>query len=516
MCVHGNRAVAQLQVSGCWGMGADMKTCGEIFKDMGTIIGNPDEPIERLTYRSNAVQPGDAFFCIVGLSVDGHSFAQDAVDRGAKVLVVERKLYLVDSSDVTLVVVSDSRKALAAAAARFYDNPSASMDLVGITGTNGKTTTTYLVDHVVSCAGKRCGVIGTVGIKVGDQTQKSARTTPESSDLQALFARMRDERCDVVAMEVSSHALDLMRTWGTTFAVTAFTNLTQDHLDYHQTFEAYFEAKARLFSREYPARRVISIDDGWGRELLKRCSAADDSVITTGFSDDALIHPIQVEYGRTSTTLTLDVRGEALTFTYPLVGKFNVSNVMTAFGIAVQLGIAPRAVAKALESASGVPGRMELVRTAHDGGVAVFVDYAHTPDALKKALGSLMALNPNRTAVVFGCGGDRDATKRSIMGRAALAADFAVVTSDNPRSEDPLDIIDDILAGMGEPSDTFAVEPDRRCAIARAIAWCEPGDAVLIAGKGHEDYQIMGDTTIHFDDREVAAEELEKAFGATE
>ena len=236
------------------------KTCAQLCAAMGgMIIGNAEESIEGLAYRSDKVEPGYAFFCIVGLKTDGHSFAQDAINRGAKVLIVERKLYLAETDDVTLIVVKDSRKALAQAAAAFYDDPSKDMALVGITGTNGKTTTTYLVNHIVDSIGKRCGVIGTVGITIGDVHEKSEHTTPESSDLQALFARMRDAQCDVVAMEVSSHALDLMRTWGTDFAVTAFTNLTQDHLDYHHTFEAYFEAKALLFSRDYPAKRVICI-----------------------------------------------------------------------------------------------------------------------------------------------------------------------------------------------------------------------------------------------------------------
>ena len=489
------------------------KTCAQLCAAMGgMIIGNAEESIEGLAYRSDKVEPGYAFFCIVGLKTDGHSYAQDAIDRGAKVLVVERKVYLADATDVTEIIVKDSRKALAQAAAAFYDDPSKDMSLVGITGTNGKTTTTYLVNHIVNSIGKRCGVIGTVGITIGDVHEKSEHTTPESSDLQALFARMRDAQCDVVAMEVSSHALDLMRTWGTSFAVTAFTNLTQDHLDYHHTFEAYFEAKALLFSSGYPAKRVICIDDKWGRELLKRCAAAEDAIITTGFCEDALIHPIEVEYHHGKTSVTLDVRGTRYAFEYPLVGRFNVSNVMTAFGIALSLGYPPEAIVRALPDVSGVPGRLQRVITPHDGGVSVYVDYAHTPDALEKAISSLLELKPDRLIVVFGCGGDRDATKRSIMGRTALAADYAVVTSDNPRSEDPLAIIGDIVAGMGAAKDRYEVEPDRRSAIRRAIALAQAGEAILIAGKGHEDYQIIGTEKHWFDDVVVAAEELESRF----
>ena len=446
------------------------------------------------------------------MTTDGHSFAQDAIDRGAKVLVVERKVYLADATDVTEIVVKDTRKAMAAAAANFYDHPSKDLALVGITGTNGKATTTYLVEHIARVAGKRTGVIGTVGIRIGDEAEKSAHTTPESPDLQQLFARMRDARCDVVAMEVSSHALDLDRTWDAAFAVTAFSNLTQDHLDYHHTFEAYFEAKARLFSKDYPAKRVICIDDKWGKELLRRCSVAEDSVVTTGFDPSAQIHPVDVQYAPTHTTITLDVRGSLHTFDYPLVGKFNVENVMTAFGCALALGIPTQIIAEALATMPAVPGRLERVRPAVDAPVSVYVDYAHTPDALTKAIASIKELSGGRTIVVFGCGGNRDATKRPIMGAAALAADYAVVTSDNPRHEEPDAIIADIVAGM-EDAERFTVEPDRRSAIAAAIALARPGDAILVAGKGHEDYQLVGDEVLSFDDRVVAAEELERAFG---
>lgn len=486
------------------------KTCAELFKGLPcTIIGNPDEEVRGLAYSSNRVQPGDAFFCIVGTKVDGHSFAQDAIDRGAKVLVVERKVYLADATDVTEVIVSDSRKAMARIASRFHDNPSESFSLVGITGTNGKTTTTYLVEHIASVAGMKTGVIGTVGVRVGDEQRKSSHTTPESIDLQALFGEMRDEGCDMVAMEVSSHALDLERTWGSRFTVTAFSNLTQDHLDYHRTFEAYFEAKARLFSPDYPAKRVICVDDEWGRELLRRCAVRDEDIITCGFSRSAQIHPQKVEYFTTHTHLQVEVRGSRYELDYPLVGRFNVSNVMMALGIGIQLGISPDVVVAALDDAPQVPGRLQRVKVEDDHGISAFVDYAHTPDALQKAVGAVKALTEGRTIVVFGCGGDRDAAKRPLMGRAALEADYAVVTSDNPRTEDPLAIIEDILGGMAEAdSPRYAVEPDRRKAIALALSLAQPGDSILIAGKGHEDYQLVGDKVLSFDDVKVAAEEF--------
>ncbi len=491
------------------------RTCGELFEGIDcTIIGNADEPVGGIAFRSDAVRPGDAFCCIVGLKVDGHSFAQDAIDRGARVLVAERKIYLADATDVTVVIVKDSRRAMARLASRFYDNPSRAFSLVGITGTNGKTTTTYLVDHIARTLGNRTGLIGTVGISIDGTRLPSSHTTPESPDLQRLFAQMRDENCGVVSMEVSSHALDLDRTWATSFAVTAFTNLTQDHLDYHKTFESYFAAKARLFSHDYPAKRVINIDSVWGKELLKRCSANEDPVITTGFDRSAQIHPIEVEYGTADTTLKLSVRGNVYVLNYPLVGRFNVENVMTAFGVGLQLGYRPESLVEALKDAPAIPGRLQRIRTEHDGGISIYVDYAHTPDALEKAIASVDALDgEGRTIVVFGCGGDRDAGKRPIMGAAALAADYAVVTSDNPRTEDPQTIIDDIVDGMTEGAGRYEVVADRRAAIASAIRTANPGDAILIAGKGHEDYQIVGTEKHHFDDREVAAEELEKVFG---
>ena len=485
------------------------KTCGGLFEGYEcTILGNPDEPVRGLAYRSDAVRPGDMFFCIVGFVTDGHTFAQDAIDHGAKTLVVERVPHLADSTDVTEVVVADSRRAMAYASARFYDDPSDAFQLVGITGTNGKTTTTYLVEHIARVAGNRTGVIGTVGVQIGDERVPSEHTTPEAPDLQAIMARMRDAGCQVVAMEVSSHALDLERVWGLNFAVTAFTNLTQDHLDYHKTFDAYFEAKALLFGPDYPAKRVISIEDQWGRQLAERCRAAGDSVMTTGFSDEADIHPISVDYGPTGTVAELEIRplGAMVEVSYPLVGRFNVENVMTAFACGLQLGIDAGVIAEALADVPPVPGRLQ--RVGGEGDVPVYVDYAHTPDALQKAIASVRALGSGRTLVVFGCGGNRDRGKRPLMGGAALTADYAIVTSDNPRDEDPQAIIDDIVAGMAD-AERFEVEPDRKAAIARAVELAGPGDFVLIAGKGHEDYQIIGGETIHFDDREAAQEALD-------
>ncbi len=493
------------------------RTCAELFDHThATIIGDADRPILGVAYRSDQVKPGDAFCCIVGLKADGHAFAQDAVDRGATVLVVERMLEVKGDNDVTFILVNDTRKAMAHLAAHFYRMPTQDLSLVGITGTNGKTTTAHLVEHIASTLGKTTGMIGTVGIDIAGKALPADHTTPESCDLQHIFAEMRDAGCDVVAMEVSSHALDLDRVWDSTFAVTAFTNLTQDHLDYHKTFEAYFAAKRRLFSADYPAKRVINIDSTWGERLVADALEQGDEVITTGFAENADLHPIEIAYDVARTRIVLGVRGEAIAFEYPLVGKFNVENVMTAFGIALELGFAPHDIARALSDVPPVPGRIEHVMLGPGEGsdrarqIAVYVDYAHTPDAIEKALASVKQLTKGKTIVVFGCGGDRDATKRPLMGKAALAADFAVVTSDNPRTESPDAIIEDIVVGMQECGERFSVEPDRKRAIEHALSLAHPGDSVLIAGKGHEDYQIIGTTKHPFDDREVARQALKE------
>ena len=491
------------------------KTCAELFQDFPcSFIGDKDRAVEGITYQSNKVNPGDMFCCIVGLKSDGHAYAQDAVDRGAVALIVERALELEGGDGVTQVLVDDSHKAMAHAAAQFYGNPSKDFSLVGITGTNGKTTTAYLVNSIARSLGNTTGLIGTVGILVAGQEQPAEHTTPESCDLQRLFAQMRDAHCSVVAMEVSSHALALDRTWDAHFAVTAFTNLTQDHLDYHKTFEAYFDAKRRLFSADYPAKRVINIDSSWGERLVAEALEQGDSVITTGMAENADIHPVKIAYDVARTRVVLNVQGNVIEIEYPLVGRFNVENVMTAFGICLQLGFDMWDIAHALKSATAAPGRIERVALEAGQGsdraqaISVYVDYAHTPDAVEKAIASVQQLSQGRTIVVFGCGGDRDATKRPLMGEKALAADYAVVTSDNPRTEDPDAIIEDILAGMRGHEDRFSVEPDRRSAIRTALELANPGDAVLIAGKGHEDYQIIGTEKHDFDDRVVAREEL--------
>ena len=458
-----------------------------------------------IAYASNKVVPGDVFFCVPGFKADGHTYAPDAVARGAVALVCQRELDL----DIPQYVVEDSRHCLATASSAFFDCPSEGLGLVGITGTNGKTTTAYLTEWLMRQVGRTTGLIGTVEIRVGDEHLHADHTTPESFDLQALFARMRDAGVDGAVMEVSSHALDLDRTAGTRFAVAAFSNLTQDHLDYHETMENYFQAKRLLFTRYGVPKAAICIDDEYGKRLAKDAAEAGSKVLTCGFDEAADVRPADITYDMHGTSLTLlTPQGEAA-LKMPLVGKFNVSNVLLACAIGLSLDIDLDAIVKAFAASPQVPGRLERVRPQKERPFAVYVDYAHTPDAIEKALEVMRSITRGRVLIVFGCGGDRDATKRPLMGKAALAADYCVVTSDNPRTEDPDLIISDILPGMVGAEDRYVVVADRREAIRRAVQEAGEGDVVLIAGKGHEDYQLVGDQVLSFDDRIVAAEEMD-------
>ena len=467
--------------------------------DTSAVVAGADVAISGIAYRSDRVRSGDAFFCVPGFRYDGHDFAADAVARGAAALVCERPLGL----GIPEARVADSRRALAVASARFFGDPTARLDVVGITGTNGKTTTAYLVDSILRASGRVTGLIGTVETRVGDERLPSTHTTPESVDMQRLFARMLENGVTGVAMEVSSHAIDLRRADGVHFAVAAFTNLTQDHLDYHHTLEEYWSVKRRLFTELDVAERVVNIDDPRGPELATDTCAR----WTVGRDTAALVRAVDEAPGPLSTAFTLVTPVGDAHVELPLTGAYNVSNALVAAGAALALGIALPDIARGLDGAPQVPGRLERV----DGGqpFAVFVDYAHTPDSLAKAVAAVRAVTQGRVITVIGCGGDRDPDKRPLMGHAAgQGSDEVVITSDNPRSEDPVGIVLAIEDGLKPTGVSYSVEIDRRSAIARALGLAVAGDAVLIAGKGHEDYQIFADRTIHFDDREVAREEL--------
>jgi UDP-N-acetylmuramoyl-L-alanyl-D-glutamate--2,6-diaminopimelate ligase len=466
----------------------------------------PPIVVSGISYDSRSVKPGHVFFCIPGFAHDGHDFAGKAVARGATALVVK---HLLPDVDCPQVLVEDPRAALSAAASRFYGRPSERLKVVGITGTNGKTTTSYLLDAILRTAGMTTGVVGTVGTRIAGRGRESVRTTPESADLQALLADMVAEGVDAMVMEVSSHAIDLHRVDDVRFAVAAFTNLSQDHLDYHSTLEEYFAVKKRLFTDFGPGSAVVDIDDPAGVALVADLPTA--GLLTVGRAPDADVRPLDERPGPLSTEFTLETPGGSALVTLPLPGRFNVSNALVAAGCAVALGIEVDAIARGLTSAPQVPGRLERVEAGQP--FAVLVDYAHTPDGLEKAIEAVRAVTPGRLITVFGCGGDRDPDKRPQMGRVAGgASDLAIVTSDNPRSEDPVGILLAVEDGLKASGGSYETQVDRRHAIARAFDVARAGDAVLIAGKGHEDYQIFSDRTVHFDDREVAREELERRW----
>jgi UDP-N-acetylmuramoyl-L-alanyl-D-glutamate--2,6-diaminopimelate ligase len=451
----------------------------------------PEVEISDLAYSSQSVTPGALFFCVPGFRSDGHDFAPDAVQRGAAALVSQRPLEL----GVPDLVVDDVRAAMGPAAARFYGNPTAELDVVGITGTNGKTTTAFLVRHLLEAAGRQTGLLGTVKRVVGGVEEEVERTTPEAIDLQHTFRRMVDGGDVAAAMEVSSHALELGRVAGIRFACRVFTNLTQDHLDFHETMEAYFAAKRRLF--EDPGVSVVNVDDEYGRRIVEEFPGA----LTFGIENEADYRARDIEFDFTGSRFVLDTPDDTVEVRSPLPGQFNVLNVVGAIAAARWLGVDDFQ----LEGFPRVPGRFEPVDEGQDFGV--LVDYAHTPDSLENVLRAARELADGRLHVVFGAGGDRDRGKRPLMGDAARRlADRVLVTSDNPRSEQPEAIIDEIMEGAGEGAER---EVDRRVAIARVIDDARPGDVVVIAGKGHEQGQeFESGRKEPFDDATVAREAL--------
>ena len=461
------------------------------------LLGDgPAVDVTALAFDNRAVRPGTLFFCVPGFTRDGHDFADDAVERGAVALVVTRPLGL----GVPEVRVDDMRAAMARAAARFHGDPTAELAVVGITGTSGKTTTTHLVRHLLESAGWPCGLLGGVTSVVGGEERPAVRTTPEAIDLQATLRAMLDAGDRACAMEVSSHALELRRVDGVRFAVAAFTNLSQDHLDFHPDMAAYFAAKERLFREFEVGVPVVVVDDDWGRRLAASVTGA----VTVSLDGEADWRAVALRAGLDGTAFTVrSPLGEA-EVALPLRGRFNAANALVALASGAALGLPLDAMAHALGTARAVPGRVQAVDEGQE--FAVLVDYAHKPGALEKVLASAREVADGRVVVVFGAGGDRDAAKRPVMGAiAARMADAVIVTSDNPRSESPEAIVDAIMAGV--PAGSFHVKRviDRRAAIGEAIAGARPGDVVVVAGKGHEQGQeFAGGRKEPFDDVEVA------------
>ena len=483
----GSLAVAHLPV----------RTLGDLVSDIpdAEIRGDRAVSITNLRYRADEATAGSLFFCVPGSHQDGHALAAEAVANGAGALAVERWLDL----PVPQLLLPSVRGAMGEVSAAFFGRPADLMTVVGVTGTNGKTTTTYLLEAVFRAAGWKPGVVGTTGIRIDGRPTPFPRTTPEAPDLHRLFAQMREDGVEAVAMEVSSHGLDQRRVDGVRFTRAVFTNLSQDHLDYHVSMERYLEAKMRLFTPEMSERAVVNVDDEAGRRLARSGIAT----VTFGLSEDADVRATEVE----TTDIGIAFRSGGVRIRSPLRGRFNVENCLGTVATARDLGIADAATVEAIASVDRVPGRVETVDAGQ--GFLVLVDYAHTPASVENVLRAARPLTDGRLIVVLGCGGDRDRAKRAPMGRAATShADLSILTSDNPRSEDPDAILAEIVPGAEAGGGRFTVEPDRRSAIRLAMAEAEPGDVVVIAGKGHETYQELADRTIAFDDRVVAEEEL--------
>ncbi|MFC0473076.1 UDP-N-acetylmuramoyl-L-alanyl-D-glutamate--2,6-diaminopimelate ligase [Halalkalibacter kiskunsagensis] len=463
-----------------------------------TVDVNPE--VTSLEMDSRRVKEGTVFICIKGYTVDGHDFVQQAVDKGAVAIVAERPLV----ASVPVIVVSDTKRAMARLACHYYENPTENVHLIGVTGTNGKTTVTHLIEKIMQDVKRKTGLIGTMYTKVGARQYETKNTTPESLPLQQLFKEMVDEQVDTVMMEVSSHALHLGRVRGCDFDVAVFTNLTPDHLDYHESMEAYLYAKGLLFAQlgnTFTDKvAVLNADDPASLEL-SRLTTVD--VVTYGVKEKADVIARNIRITPSGTTFDIDAFGKKEMISLQLIGMFSVYNALAATAASLVSNVSLTQIKKSLEQVKGVSGRFEAVDAGQD--FTVIVDYAHTADSLENVLKTVKDFATNRIFAIVGCGGDRDRTKRPVMAQIASAyADRAIFTSDNPRSEDPKQIIKEMVAGVKEGD--FEVILDRKQAIKQAIKEAEKGDIIVIAGKGHETYQIIGGETIHFDDREVARE----------
>ncbi len=487
----------------------------ELIRDLDIVEtrGTLDTVLAGLSYDSRKVAPGYGFVCVEGFKTDGHRYVQSALEQGAAAVVAQRPVEVPEG--VPLVIVRDTRKGLALMSAAMTGYPSRKLTMVGVTGTNGKTTTTYLIERIFGEEGYKVGLIGTIMNKIGEKALPVTNTTPESLDLQVLLKEMVDSGVTHAVMEVSSHALDLNRTEAVEFDNAVFTNITQDHLDFHGNMENYLEAKKKLFAgldryvgKSLPKYGIINSDDPSARSIIE---ATKGRVLTYGVKNDCDVKAYNISLRSDRAAFDVITPKGDLYLEIHLPGMFNVYNSLAAVAVGISRDIGLDSVKKALESVKGVPGRMEKVSEGQD--FTVLVDYAHTPDGLENIIRAAREFARGRVITVFGCGGDRDRSKRPIMGEiSARLSDYSVLTSDNPRTEDPLFIISQIEEGVRKVVDRsgYSVIPDRREAIATAVQMAEAGDVILIAGKGHETYQIINDRVNHFDDREVAREMLQK------
>lgn len=466
------------------------------------VQGNEEQEITGVYYDSRTVEPGGLFVCIEGFQTDGHKFIPSALEKGAAAILCAHPVEGIPEN-ITVILAEDTRKALAVVSANFYGHPSRHMRMVGVTGTNGKTTTTYLIQSILNKMGRKVGIIGTIENRIGDKVLPASRTTPESRELQALLEQMRAEGVTDVVMEVSSHSLDLCRVEGIVFDAAVFTNLTQDHLDYHKTMENYRAAKGILFERA--KKSIINMDDSAGEYMAGRSSG---EILPFAVEKKTALTAEGIEISAEGTSFDLLWQGRRIPVRLHTPGRFSVYNALGAAGACLALGAPLETIAEGLTENRGVSGRFQTISSRK--GFQAVVDYAHTPDGLENVLKTAGEFAKGRIITVFGCGGDRDKSKRPIMGETAgRLSDYCLITSDNPRTEEPLEIIKEVEAGVQKTGCAYEKIPDRREAIRRAAEIAQSGDVILIAGKGHETYQIFPDRTIHFDD----AEEVRKAFG---
>ena len=476
--------------------------------EMRTALPGGEMRIRQVACDSRKVQKSALFVAIQGVATDGNLFARDAVSRGATAVLSATEAPTDWPREIPWLQVSEPRKALAIAAANFYGRPAKALKLVGVTGTNGKTTTTSLIDSILRASGAKTGLFGTIAYHTPRGEHPAPNTTPESLDLQSFFAEIRDAGGSYATLEASSHALAMDRLWGCHFAAAVFTNLTRDHIDFHKTFENYFEAKRRLFEGTgsgVPDVAVVNTDDEWGKKLVGMAK----KTLTYGLQNGADLKAKRLQLSFNGLSFLAQTPNGAIQIESALVGRINVYNILAAIGTTIGLGLSNETIETGIRNLRAVSGRFQSVDRGQP--FLVVVDYAHTDDALENLIRTARELNAKgRIITVFGCGGSRDRTKRPIMGElSGRLSDLSILTSDNPRQEDPLKIISDIVVGMQKSGGKYMIEPDRAKAIHAAIEEAQAGDIVLLAGKGHEDYQIFADRTIHFDDREEARKALE-------
>ena len=467
------------------------------------IIGNKELDIDNIVYDSRKVVPDSMFICITGFKTDGHIYIDQAIQKGATAIMIEKDLdTYVDG--ITYIKVKNTRKTMAVIAKNFYQNPSKELDLIGITGTNGKTSTTYMIKSILEVSNKKTNLIGTIANYIAGEEIEADRTTPESIDLQRMFRKMVDYNIDACVMEVSSHSLELQRVMGSEFKIGVFTNLTPEHLDFHESIDKYLNAKKKLFYQTSLCN-IINIDDKGGRKILEEISKLSTPILTYGLKKDADIFAQNIEMSMKHISFDLITPKYTEKIIVNIPGKFTVYNALAAIAVSYGLGIDIKYIKEGLSNIKGVAGRMESIDEFSN--FAVIVDYAHTPDALENLIKSAREFTQNRLITVFGCGGDRDPKKREIMGKiSGEYSDLTIITSDNPRSEDPMKIIKMIEKGIKSTNANYFIEENRREAIALALRNAQKGDVVLIAGKGHETYQIVGDEIFEFDDKKVALE----------